>query len=132
MRTVKAKFECTGIDDQPEYQGKHVELVPVVTGSEENKSFSKFTPSGILNLMISYETPASDFFTIGGEYYLDIRKADAETGGGEEIEKSDEVNWGVLRAISTLSGGIDTLVRAGKKEELDILTKKLVDLAESL
>ena len=44
----------------------------VISGSEENKSFAKYTPSGNLHIWISYETQASDAFEPGKEYYLDI------------------------------------------------------------
>lgn len=75
MSTVKAKFKCDHIDDRPEYQQKEVTLSPVISGSEENKSFAKYTPAGLLQLSISYETKASDFFEPGESYYLDIIKA---------------------------------------------------------
>jgi hypothetical protein len=72
MSKVRAKFECVGITDSPEFEQKEVEFTPVLEGSEENKSFSKFTPAGSLSLTISYETEASNAFEEGKEYYLDI------------------------------------------------------------
>jgi hypothetical protein len=73
---VRAKFACTYIQDNPEYENKTVNFTPVVSGSEENKSFSKYTPAGNLQLVISYDTPACEAFEQGKEYYLDILPAD--------------------------------------------------------
>jgi hypothetical protein len=76
IEKVRAKFYCSGIEDQPDYKQKVVGFYPVTTGSEENKSFAKYTPGGSMQLIISYETPASDFFEAGKLYYLDITKAE--------------------------------------------------------
>ena len=75
MSKVRAKFECVGIEDQPDNEMKSVSFSPVIDGSEENKSFSKYTPSGSLNLHISYDTEASEAFEVGKEYYLDFTEA---------------------------------------------------------
>ena len=75
MSKVRAKFECVGIEDQPDSEQKEVSFVPVLQGSDENKSFSKYTPSGSLNLTISYETEAVNAFEVGKEYYLDLTEA---------------------------------------------------------
>ena len=76
MSQVRAKFVCTGIKDSPEYENKTVYFSPVISGSEENKSFSKYTPAGSAQLTISYETEASNFFEDGKEYYLDFTQAE--------------------------------------------------------
>lgn len=76
MEQVRAKFQCIKVEDQPDLQQKLVDFVAVTDGSEENKSFAKFTPSGGAYLNISYETPASDFFEEGQCYYLDFVKAE--------------------------------------------------------
>jgi len=76
MSQVRAKFVCTGIQDSPEYENKTVYFSPVISGSEENKSFSKYTPAGSAQLTISYETEASNFFEDGKEYYLDFTIAE--------------------------------------------------------
>ena len=73
---VRAKFICTGVEDNPPSESKTVSFSPVVSGSEENKSFSKYTPSGTLQLVISYDTPACDAFERSKEYYLDITPAE--------------------------------------------------------
>lgn len=76
MPQVRAKFVCTNVNDSPEFQQKNIALMPVTTGSEENKSFSKYTPAGNVQLCISYETEASNFFEEGKEYYLDFTAAE--------------------------------------------------------
>lgn len=47
----------------------------VSSGSEENKSFAKFTPGGNLSMQIDKETLAYDAFEVGKSYYLDITEA---------------------------------------------------------
>lgn len=75
MSKVRAKFLCVGVTDQPQHECKYVQFVPVIEGSEENKSFAKYTPSGNLDLNISYDTEASNAFEENKEYYLDITPA---------------------------------------------------------
>lgn len=73
---IIAKFSCWSIQDFPEQEYKTITLVPVTSGCDENKSFSKYTPSGQLTMNISYETQAVDFFEPGKEYYLTFNKAE--------------------------------------------------------
>jgi len=73
---VRAKFYCLSITDYPETETKMVDLWPVIDGSAENRSFSKYTPSGRLTLNISNDTPASESFEEGKEYYIDISPAE--------------------------------------------------------
>lgn len=49
-------------------------LTPVVSGSEENKSFSLYTPSGEIRLHIT-NPEALDFFEPAGEYFVEFKKA---------------------------------------------------------
>lgn len=72
ISTVRAKFRCVDVQDAPEYSQKSVQFHVVTDGCEENKSFSKYTPSGIINMIISYDTPAVDAFESGKEYYVDF------------------------------------------------------------
>lgn len=76
MEKVRAKFKCVLVEDQPDSEQKLVDFEPVIDGSEENKSFAKYTPAAGAYLNISYETPASNFFEEGKEYYLDFTKAE--------------------------------------------------------
>jgi hypothetical protein len=71
--SVKAKFVCQSITEFT--TGKKVDFIPVMSGSEENKSFSKYTPAGSLYLSISPETQAHDYFKVGAEYYLTLEEA---------------------------------------------------------
>ena len=72
--TVKAKFLCeTIVDTTTAYiKSRKVTFRPVTGGSEENKSFAKYTPSGSLEMVIDSETQAYDAFTPGKEYFLTI------------------------------------------------------------
>jgi len=72
MTKVRAKFVCTNVMDQATNEQKVVSFSPVVSGSEENQSFAKYTPAGVLVLNISYGTAASEVFVEGESYYVDI------------------------------------------------------------
>ena len=52
----------------------NVELLPVISG-EENKSFSKYTPSGKITLTVTNEA-VYDFFKPGKDYYVDFTKVE--------------------------------------------------------
>ena len=71
---VRAKMVCSSITQWVGTRG--IELVAVVSGSEENKSFSKYTPSGSLKLSIDKATDAYNAFEVGKEYYIDFTKAE--------------------------------------------------------
>lgn len=58
--SIKAKFRCNLVSDNG--SNKQANLTAVISGSDENKSFAKYTPSGTLNITIDKETPAADFF----------------------------------------------------------------------
>lgn len=68
---IRAKFQCTSVEKFDVQED--VTLHPVVGGSNENKSFSKWTPSGSLLMTITNPT-ALGFFEVGKEYYLDITR----------------------------------------------------------
>jgi len=74
MKNVRAKFTCTSKEEK-EGEQKLVKFTAVMNGCEENKSFSRWTPAGTLEMWISNETPAHDYFIEGEEYYLDFTKA---------------------------------------------------------
>ena len=48
-----------------------VEMTAVTDGSDENKEFFKYTPSGKIKLGV-LEPEQADKFVVGDEYYLDI------------------------------------------------------------
>ncbi|ARK13037.1 hypothetical protein A6C57_23360 [Fibrella sp. ES10-3-2-2] len=78
MSQVKAKFICNTITDNGTQ--KTANLTAVYGGSEENKSFSKYTPSGQLNITIDNETSAADFFQPKQEYFLTFEAASVVEG----------------------------------------------------
>ena len=73
--TVRAKFKCDSIQPAPGGEGKEIKMSAVHSGSAENDSFFKFTPSGQLHLA-TVNHPAADRFEVGKEYYIDISPAE--------------------------------------------------------
>lgn len=71
---VIAKMVCDSVTPI-EGEQKIVKLRAVTSGSEENKSFSRWTPSASLEMCISNETTAGDLFQPGQEYFLTFEKA---------------------------------------------------------
>lgn len=69
--TTRAKFKCITVTEH-EGGNKSASFTPVVGGSEENKTFWKYTPSGSLDL--TWLNPNVEFRP-GQEYYLDITPA---------------------------------------------------------
>lgn len=73
MKTVKAKFQCSSVTL---YEGvKETRLYAVCSDKGENKDFTEYTPSGELRIMINKDTPASEFFIPGKDYYLTFEEA---------------------------------------------------------
>jgi len=70
---VRAKFVVDSITQHR--GGTTVILVPVTNGSEENKTFWKYTPSGKLEMWMNEGVEAAGMFTIGQEYYIDFSPA---------------------------------------------------------
>lgn len=72
--SVRAKFLVHSVTN---HNGGNVsiEARPVTSGGEENKSFSKYTPGGLLQLSIDKDTPAHQFFVPGKCYYIDVTEA---------------------------------------------------------
>lgn len=75
---IRAKFNVQSITKHFG-GGVTVKLQPVTTGSEENKNFWKYTPSGELTMNIHGE--ASDMFNVGQEFYLDFTPASEAAPG---------------------------------------------------
>lgn len=74
MKTLLAKFKV-GSTTNFGNNNLQANLTPVVSGSEENKSFSLYTPSGEIRLHIT-NPDALDFFEPAGEYYVEFKKAE--------------------------------------------------------
>lgn len=70
----KAKFVVEIVEQGTDYE--HIHAYPVMTGSEENKSFAKWTPGGSLDLFISEGTTAKGQLVKGQEFYMDITPID--------------------------------------------------------
>ena len=70
-RTTRAKFQVTSIEESDGHQLVNMEAV--ISGSPENESFWKYTPSG--NIQIGLSNEASSSFEEGAFYYVDFKKA---------------------------------------------------------
>ena len=74
---VRAKFIVNTITRQKygnDSEMQTIGLTPVMGGSEENKTFWRYSPSGEIKLgTINAEAAAQ--FELGGEYYIDFTKA---------------------------------------------------------
>lgn len=73
---VRAKFVCQSITKRKNYDTTKpflwdYEFNPVTSGSEENKKFYAYTPSGTIKLSSISEA----LFEVGTEYYLDFTPA---------------------------------------------------------
>jgi hypothetical protein len=72
---VIAKFKVDEIHRRSWGPGQEIQTIvatPVTSGSEENQSFWKATPSGKLELGC-INPAAAEQFTLGGEFYLEFR-----------------------------------------------------------
>jgi len=72
-KTILAKFKVGSVTDFGN-NNHNVNLSPVVNGSDENKSFSQWTPSGKIEMHIT-NPECIGFFEAGSEYYVEFRKA---------------------------------------------------------
>lgn len=70
--TVRCKMECRSVTKNT--LGYLVDFYPVSDGSDENKKFYKYTPSGCLKLETINES-AGKHFEPGKSYYIDITEA---------------------------------------------------------
>jgi hypothetical protein len=68
---VRAKFSCNN-KSEPDSDGLvNISLSPVYSGSEENKAFFAWTPSGSITLGC-VNPAANEKFAVGREYYVDF------------------------------------------------------------
>lgn len=74
MASVRAKFICNSVESFT--HGKTAKLHAVYGKEGENKDFTDATPSGSLDINISGDVPANNFFEPGKEYYLDFTKSE--------------------------------------------------------
>ncbi len=69
---VRAKFKVEQVTHCE--HGGEVQLQAVTTGSDENKTFWKYTPSGIIKMHID-NASALEVFKPGQEHYVDFSPA---------------------------------------------------------
>lgn len=69
---VRAKFKVESVTTFA--NGAAVNMNPVTSGSEENKTFYQYTPGGSLKLEVVSPETAKQFIP-GKEYYIDITEA---------------------------------------------------------
>lgn len=72
--SVRAKFKVNSIEENE--WDKKVKMSAVIGSEGENKDFNDATPSGELEISIHGSVPASNFFTIGKDYYMDFTEAE--------------------------------------------------------
>ncbi len=70
---TRCKFRLDAVT-RTAHNGATLKFSAVTSGSDENKSFWKWTPSGELTFSTVNETIA-DRLKLGAEYYLDITEA---------------------------------------------------------
>jgi hypothetical protein len=66
---VRAKFYVTEVVQTQ--NGGRVRMMPVTSGSKENETFFKWTPSGSLDMGTVNEEALKQFVP-GGEFYIDF------------------------------------------------------------
>jgi len=71
--SVVAKFKCNSVENF--YESKKARLTAIYSDKGENADFTKFTPSGNLDILIINDALASNFFEPGECYYLTFTKA---------------------------------------------------------
>jgi hypothetical protein len=70
---VRAKFVVDRIS-KTRYGTHEIAMSPVTGGSEENKTFWQYTPSGSISFSC-INTAAVEQFEVGKEYYVDFNPA---------------------------------------------------------
>lgn len=68
---IRAKMSCKKAASDSSDTQDSIRLEAVIDGSEENKQFSKWTPSASLDIVIS-NPDARGKFEVGKEYYVNI------------------------------------------------------------
>jgi len=75
---VRAKFQCTRIEQGAGTEGHNNSVVTMsAVSGEQNKTWSKWTPFGQLNMTIN-NPDAVRQFEIGKYYFLDFTEAPAK------------------------------------------------------
>lgn len=73
--SVRAKFKLdTIVEPIAPGMGRIFYFNAVTDGSEENKSFARYTPAGQFTMTVDEDTPAASYFQVGKSYYLDFNE----------------------------------------------------------
>ena len=78
--TVRAKFRVDAIERTKwgDNEVQTIKLSVVTSGSDENKTYWKYTPSGTITLG-TINKAAADAFDLNKEFYVDFTPADSPT-----------------------------------------------------
>lgn len=71
---IRAKFRCTSVTEHEGIDKTKQYVFVAATDGEENKSWSKWTPSGKLEMSVT--NPDAQKFEPGKSYYLDFSPAE--------------------------------------------------------
>lgn len=80
---VRAKMRVTRVPETcgvsgPKLDGQQIELMPVYDDKGPNKTWSKWTPSGKVEMHIT-NPDAFQQFKLGGTFFVDFTEVDDET-----------------------------------------------------
>ncbi len=67
---IRAKFQCQEVAKTTDVT--RVKLTPVTGNTDDNKSWSKWTPAGQIDMLIT-NPDAADAFVPGEEYFVDFK-----------------------------------------------------------
>lgn len=70
MSTARVKFKCERVTSY--VHGKEIKLYAVAGDEGEGEGFTHSTPNGEVEISISKDAQAYNFFEPGKEYYLDF------------------------------------------------------------
>lgn len=130
MKKVIAKFVCQSLTDVLADQTTMV-AVAVTSGSEENASFSRWTPSGELKLVISNELPARHFFEDGKEFYLEM--IDSSNSGLPFGRALEALKQGKRVAREGWNGkGVFIFMRPADELNIEFVVDKVKSLPQSV
>jgi hypothetical protein len=72
---VRAKFVCESVTNYE--HSKTANLRAVYGTTDENADFTKYTPSGSIDVNITNDAPADGVFVPGKNYYVDFTEVEA-------------------------------------------------------
>ena len=118
MKSLIAKFKVGSVTDFGN-SNHEVKMTPVVSGSEENKSFSIYTPSGDCRLHITNPN-AIGFFSASDECYVIFVKKENEVEQLDGKTVIDIINgntqtpqWGYKEALSLIDRAYSFITAKG-------------------